>query len=1004
MCRPYIISMFGALFCLLIQTISLGLVFQNDIPDSPQTDRNRSPENLVTWNLEGYPRNQPLPTKGKIRSHEKPPSIQLSQSQINFGYSTQDQKGSFAQYEIVTKGLTDSLKLSASYPFLLSVDNHTYVNELRLEQPGSSPIKIWVTHDTDSAGFFQGSISHSSTGAAYTTLEVITYIMDPKRWWEPFDDSCEVGLPKEWILHSSIGEEKWACSNLGRNENNPRTNAPFGIQMNGFIPGVGITAQEAWLISPVFDLNNFQFPLFSFWSRVAFGGPRLRLKISTNYYEGDPNLATWETLPDRFAKENSWSFSQPINLTGYRNEKIRLAFVYESSPEKGAARWSIDDIELNDSASPPAPYLRHDIGQIDYWHFANDGSTPEHRDFSFDFSDAFAELSIYASPAFEFSKDGVNFLPELLFSENELKATQRVHVKFSAPSKESRAYGSPVYFESDTLIQKAGYLSASTIPGEKTLDIVTWNVEWFGSREYGPEDVSLQRKRVGEIIKRLDADLFALQEIVDNKQMELLVEENPAYAFVLSPAASREPEGYENAQKLAFLYKKSVIEPISHRVMLEEISPELLTNYPSDPNRFWASGRLPFLLEAWVNLEGKTKRICFINIHARSNGGGESASNPRYAMRKYDVQVLKDSLDQHYLQTPIVLLGDFNDDLAATVADHSAPTVGTTESSFLAFTNDSLNYNPITLSLSHAGLRSFPTFPNVIDNILINKLLEDKWLKGSERIVNPLDWIPDYLSTTSDHLPVMNRFGWGCEKYQGVITGKDWVCSPSDTLVLSLTDQPFELLGWEESTDKGVSYHYLPGSKAANPLKLSNLTGSKWMRAIVKTEGCNQEMYTDPMKITYIKLPKPPLEQRRNYLKTLVGGFTYHWRRNDSLMTTTLEPSLEFSSAGIYQVGIEHPLGCLSWSDNLRLMLSGIGPKLHIYPNPAKDSIKLTHNKLSGIANLELRNVSGALLYSASTNRPSLEIDLNLLKPGWYWLSLTWENGERSIQRFMVTK
>ena len=54
--------------------------------------------------------------------------------------------------------------------------------------------------------------------------------------------------------------------------------------------------------------------------------------------------------------------------------------------------------------------------------------------------------------------------------------------------------------------------------------------------------------------------------------------------------------------------------------------------------------------------------------------------------------MLKDSLDTYYADVPLIILGDFNDDLDETVADQDAPTVNTSETSFLNYINDLENY------------------------------------------------------------------------------------------------------------------------------------------------------------------------------------------------------------------------------------------------------------------------------------------------------------------------
>ncbi|PTB91667.1 endonuclease, partial [Marivirga lumbricoides] len=184
-----------------------------------------------------------------------------------------------------------------------------------------------------------------------------------------------------------------------------------------------------------------------------------------------------------------------------------------------------------------------------------------------------------------------------------------------------------------------------------------------------------------------------------------------------------------------------------------------LPDYPGgDPTRFWASGRFPFMMDIVTNIDGVEREISLINVHARSNGGGESSGNPRYAMRRYDVEVLYDSLEAYYSDKSIIMLGDYNDDVDETVADTGAATVPDSgESSFFKFLSDE-DYRATTLPLSEAGMRSFIYNENVIDHITISNELFYDHIVGAERVVIPYSLIPDYNNTASDHFPVEARF------------------------------------------------------------------------------------------------------------------------------------------------------------------------------------------------------------------------------------------------------
>jgi len=298
------------------------------------------------------------------------------------------------------------------------------------------------------------------------------------------------------------------------------------------------------------------------------------------------------------------------------------------------------------------------------------------------------------------------------------------------------------------------------IPKDQTLDIVTWNIEWFGDEANSPASGNpnsdqIQKDSVKAIILSIDADIYAVEEIADDVLFAQLLNELPAYDYVLSEATSY-PDNTGVKQKIGFIYKTSSISPVSTKVLLETVHPyynggntSYLTDYPADADRFYASGRLPFMMTADVTINGATQQISFINIHARAN----SSNDPqlRYDMRKYDVEVLKDTLDTYYANTNFILLGDYNDDVDETVAD-----IPSTVSSYEAYVSDAVNYDILTSILSDGGFRSYVFRENMIDHITVSDELSNKFIEGSSRVHYEF-YDSDYASTTSDHLPVSTR-------------------------------------------------------------------------------------------------------------------------------------------------------------------------------------------------------------------------------------------------------
>lgn len=273
-------------------------------------------------------------------------------------------------------------------------------------------------------------------------------------------------------------------------------------------------------------------------------------------------------------------------------------------------------------------------------------------------------------------------------------------------------------------------------PGENiskdlTFDVVTWNLEWFGASGLGPTDDSLQVQNAAAVMQKLDADLYALQEVSNNGAFQHLLRLLPGYkGFEAS---------YSQQQKTAFVYKTATI---------DSISSGLITN-TSDPNFSydWANGRLPLLFKFSANIDGITKTIYAIDIHAKA-----STSDPAtdYSRRVAASKSLKSYMDQNMGSDSIILLGDYNDDVDVSIYnDDTSP--------YANFVNDSQNYEVVTELLSNEKLASNAHGTEMIDHMTISNELFPNFFDSTQVLVNT-DYISNYVTTTSDHYPVYARF------------------------------------------------------------------------------------------------------------------------------------------------------------------------------------------------------------------------------------------------------
>ena len=118
------------------------------------------------------------------------------------------------------------------------------------------------------------------------------------------------------------------------------------------------------------------------------------------------------------------------------------------------------------------------------------------------------------------------------------------------------------------------------------LHIVTWNVEWF------PKNGRITVDYVAEVIRQLDIDVLAIQEVDDRRMFDRLLEELPAYT------------GYYDSQwfaGLAYIYKTDAI-----------VINDIFEIYTTSP--YWnAFPRSPMVMD--MSFQGE--RYFFINNHLK---------------------------------------------------------------------------------------------------------------------------------------------------------------------------------------------------------------------------------------------------------------------------------------------------------------------------------------------------------------------------------------------------
>lgn len=271
---------------------------------------------------------------------------------------------------------------------------------------------------------------------------------------------------------------------------------------------------------------------------------------------------------------------------------------------------------------------------------------------------------------------------------------------------------------------------AATFPGDNiskddTFEIVTWNIEWFGSASNGPGDEAQQLQNVKTVIDSVDADIYAFQEIASTTQFNQLLAELPEYGGFMSSYPSQ-------VQETAFLFKRSTIDSLDSGVIEDSFT---FSN--------WAGGRFPLMFNFRATINGQEREIFAFTIHAKAFDDQDSYNQRFNASIEF-----KDYLDQAQPNSNVIFLGDYNDTVTGSITSGN-------ESPYKNFVDDT-EYTVVTRNLEDGGFSSQAS-GSFIDHITFTSELADEYFVETERVENT-SYIGSYLSTTSDHFPVWVRF------------------------------------------------------------------------------------------------------------------------------------------------------------------------------------------------------------------------------------------------------
>ncbi|MEA9412863.1 T9SS-dependent choice-of-anchor J family protein [Flavobacterium sp. PL02] len=690
------------------------------------------------------------------------PSLTTTVNSINLGFSEANFNTSSLNYKIQGTNISSPVIVTAPANFTVSKDNtnfQTFVVYDVVDFAANATPTVYVRFTPNALGSFTGQITHQSANAATKIVTVSGFGINP--YVQNFNDA-NVFTNSGWTSYSVVGvANQWKSTTTNANS------APGAVVMNGYSDNGG---SNDWLISPKLRLDSFnKFPLLSFYARKYYAGPSLKLMVSTNYDgKSSPDSASWTEIDGNFpVTTGAYVQSQYIDLGAYKTDHTYVAWVYETTIGGGtgnAAEWTIDDVAITNELGFVASNPNLDFGDVS----PNTVSTSKSFIFK---AGGYGDVIIAAPQDYQLSLDNSSFLSSVTVSEADALLGKTIYARF-APSTKELTIAGRLTVTGAGLNEKIGTLKGSSLPKEDTFDIVTYNLEFFGSnvigadkKEFGPIDDALQIENVAKVMNKMDADVYVVQEVSDDPSVDILITKlnvnGKTFDKVISPNWSysfNEPQDNFPPQKLVVIYNTKTVTVKKTRVMFSKLYDQIraktvtLANYPSTDgsgDNFFSSGRLPFMVDIETNIGGVKKEITLIDIHARANSGSDIS---KYNMRKYDTEVLKDSLDANYPDTNFIILGDLNDDVKKTVINDVLP------SSYEKIVKDTDRYNALTLDISKAGAFSFLSSGGFLDHIIISNELNSEYIANSTAVYDPRSDINNYVNTTSDHGPVIARF------------------------------------------------------------------------------------------------------------------------------------------------------------------------------------------------------------------------------------------------------
>jgi endonuclease/exonuclease/phosphatase family metal-dependent hydrolase len=267
-------------------------------------------------------------------------------------------------------------------------------------------------------------------------------------------------------------------------------------------------------------------------------------------------------------------------------------------------------------------------------------------------------------------------------------------------------------------------ISIPTFGTDSTLDIASWNIEFF------PKLNGQTIENVREIIKDLEVDLFALQEITEVNSFQRILDSLPDYDGKVANGAGSFPLWP------AIIYNKKLISISNEELLFRNDT----YNFP----------RAPYSVYISYSNNNQSLNFTLIVLHLKARGDAESVQRRKDAIIK-----LEDYVKNKIMQggdPDYVIAGDWNDELGD-VQDNNV---------FVPFLKDSL-YSFLTEQYDKRFKQNNTdysfiggNFQSLIDHIMITAAI-DTLYNHQTQILKLDQFFTQYESEVSDHRPVASQ-------------------------------------------------------------------------------------------------------------------------------------------------------------------------------------------------------------------------------------------------------